>query len=110
MPMTSDSTESERIQVRVSAPLELMWVVHDCEASHILDGPLASLEALRARLGPELRTFWDDGFRGFTEAVVLAERSGTMLDLDLDRFFARLDGAAASAEGAPSLPSNVENR
>ena len=104
MPMISEGTETPRIQVRASAPLELMWIVHDCEASHALEGPLASLENLRLRMGPRLRTFWGDGVRGFTEAVVLAERSGTLFDLDLDRFFAGLD-AAVELAGRPSLYS-----
>src|SRR5438270_8971134 len=104
MPMISDGSESPRIQVRASAALELMWIVHDCEASHPLDGPLASLENLRQRVGERLRGFWDDGVRGFTELVVLAERSGTLFDLDLDRFFASLDDAAERG-GRPSLLS-----
>jgi len=104
MPMISDGSESPRIQVRASAPLELMWIVHDCEANHPLDGPLASLEDLRQRVGDRLRTFWDDGVRGFTELVVLAERGGTLFDLDLDRFFASLD-EAVERDGRPSLLS-----
>src|SRR5436305_2868973 len=104
MPMISDGSESPRIQVRASAPLELMWIVHDCEASHPLDGPLASLEDLRQRFGDRLRGFWDDGVRGFAELVVLAERSGTLYDLDLDRFFANLDDAAERV-GRPTLLS-----
>jgi DNA-binding transcriptional ArsR family regulator len=106
MPVISEGLESIPVQVRASAPLELMWVVHDCEASHALEGPLSTLEGLRVELGPELRSFWGDGVRGFTEAVVLAERSGTMFDLDLDRFFDRLDEAAQST-GVPSLESET---
>ncbi len=106
MPMISEGAETDQILVRPSAPLELMWLVHDCEGSHRLDGPLASLEALRVEVGPKLRSFWGDGVRGFTEAVVLAQRSGTMLDLDLDRFFARLD-EAASVAALPSMQSET---
>jgi DNA-binding transcriptional ArsR family regulator len=104
MPMISEGSEPARVEVRPSAPLELMWIVHNAEASHELEGPMASLEALRVELGPQLRSFWGDGVRGFTEAVVLAQRSGTILDLDLDRFFARFDEAAL-AGGNPSLQS-----
>jgi DNA-binding transcriptional ArsR family regulator len=81
-----------------------MWIIHNAEASHELEGPMASLEAPRLGLGPKLRSFWGDGIRGFTEAVVLAQRSGTMFDLDLERFFARFD-EAASVTGNPSLQS-----
>ena len=104
MPMISDGTESPRIEVRASAPLELMWIVHDCESNHELHGPLASLEDLRQRLFPRLRAFWGDGVRGFAEAVVLAQRSGTLYDLDLDRFFAAFD-RAAGVDDTPSLLS-----
>src|SRR5262252_7873473 len=104
MPMISDGTEAPRVQVCASAPLELMWIVHDCEASHTLEGPLSSLEDLRQRLGARLQSFWGDGVRGFTETVVLAERSGTLFDTDLDRFFARFDDAA-DADAHPSLLS-----
>jgi DNA-binding transcriptional ArsR family regulator len=106
MPMISDSVETAPILVRPSAPLELMWLVHDCEAGHALEGPLATIEALRAELGPKIKSFWGDGVRGFTEEVVLAERSGTMFDLDLDRFFAGLDTAAVMT-GVPSLQSET---
>ena len=106
MPMISEGVVPAPVQVHASAPLELMWLVHDCEARHALEGPLASLEPLRSELGPRLRAFWDDGVRGFTEAVVLAQRSGTLFDLDLNRFFARLD-EAASMPGLPSLKSET---
>jgi DNA-binding transcriptional ArsR family regulator len=45
--------------------------------------------------------------RGFTEAVVLAERNGTLYDLDLDRFFAEFDSAIAVTR-TPSLLSEQQ--
>jgi len=104
--MISEGSEPARVEVRSSAPLELMWIVHNGEASHELEGPMASLEAIRVELGPRLRSFWGDGVRGFTETVVLAQRSGTLFDLDLERFFARFDEAAA-VSGNPSLLSET---
>jgi DNA-binding transcriptional ArsR family regulator len=104
MPMISERVEAPRVEVRPSAPLELMWIVHDCEASHQLEGPLSSLEELRLRMGAKLREFWGDGVRGIAEAVVLAERSGTLFDLDLERFLSRLD-QSASVDSRPSLLS-----
>jgi DNA-binding transcriptional ArsR family regulator len=102
--MISEGSEPASVEVRPSAPLELMWIVHNAEASHELEGPMGSLEAVRLELGPKVRSFWGDGVRGFTEAVVLAQRSGTIFDLDLQRFFARFD-EAASVAGNPSLQS-----
>jgi DNA-binding transcriptional ArsR family regulator len=102
--MISEGSEPASVEVRPSAPLELMWIVHNAEASHELEGPMASLEAVRLELGPKVRSFWGDGVRGFTEAVVLAQRSGTIFDLDLQRYFGRFDEAASMA-GNPSLQS-----
>jgi DNA-binding transcriptional ArsR family regulator len=48
-----------------------------------------------------------DGVRGATELVVLAQRSGTMLDLDLDRFFAQLEAMAAAGGELPTLLSET---
>src|SRR5256885_2247930 len=104
MPMISDGSEAPRVQVRGSAPLELMWIVHDCEAGHELEGPLASLEELRQRMGSRLKSLWGDGVRGYAEAVVLAERSDTLYDLDLDRFLAGFD-APSRMDATPSLLS-----
>jgi len=36
MPMISEGSEPATVEVRPSAPLELMWIVHNCEASHEL--------------------------------------------------------------------------
>jgi DNA-binding transcriptional ArsR family regulator len=94
MPILQESSlEANGIRVAASAPLELMWVLHNCEADHILSGPFTSLEPIRLDLRAELNSFWPDGVRGFTEVMVLAHRSGTVLDLDLNRFFAGLDAA-----------------
>src|SRR5438477_13219542 len=99
-----DETRESRIQVAPSAPLELMWVLHFAQAGHEHEGAFALLEPIRRRLGPELaRLRGDDMTRYSTELIVLAERSGTMLDLDLTRFFARIDEAA----GAQQIPSLV---
>jgi DNA-binding transcriptional ArsR family regulator len=94
MPILGESQQTVGIQIKPSAVLELMWVVHFAEAEHVLSGPFEPLERVRLDLGPALRSFWDDGVRGFTEVVVLAARSGTLVDLDLNHFFARFDAAA----------------
>src|SRR5690349_16557476 len=91
-----------KIQVAPSAPFELMWVMHFLEAGHEHEGAFARLEPLRRRLGPELTRLRDDGLAQYlTELIVLAHRAGTLLDLDLRRFFSRIDDAIAD----PSFPS-----
>jgi len=105
MPVQVESRQALRIQVAPSAALELMWVLHNANADHVLEGRFASLEPMRVALGPALKSFWSDDFRGFTEMVVLAQRSGTLRELDIDAFFARLERAAASVADTPSLLS-----
>src|SRR5712691_2404020 len=105
MPILEEAaSEASRTRVSPSAPLELMWLLHNCQAKHVLNGPFATLEPLRQELGPQLRTFWADGVRGYTETIVLSQRSGTTLDLDNERFFAGLD-EAIDADGGLSLLS-----
>ena len=105
MPILEEGGETRRVRVSPSAPLELMWVLHNCQAKHALGGPYVVLEPLRQELGPALRAFWADGVRGYTEAVVLADRSQAMFDLDLEQFFARLDEATQAFDGHLSLLS-----
>lgn len=101
-----DETGDSGIQVAPSAPLELMWVLHFAQADHEHEGAFAGLEPIRLRLGPELaRLRGDDMTRYSTELIVLAERSGTMLDLDLRRFFARIEEAASDPAEMPALLS-----
>jgi len=105
MPILEELGEATRVQVSASAPLELMWILHNLQAKHVLSGPYASLERLREDMQPKVASFWADGVRGYTETIVLAERSGTTLDLDLDRFFAKLDEAIEMTDGGLSLLS-----
>src|SRR5258708_34578730 len=96
MPILEEVSEATRVRVSASAPLELMWLLHNLGASHPLKGGMTSLESLRQQFQSELRSFHGDGVRGATEAVVLAHRSGTIFDLDLDRFFATLESTPAA--------------
>lgn len=105
MPILEEVGEATRLRVSASAPLELMWILHNLQAKHVLSGPYASLEPLRNELQPKLTSFWADGVRGYTEAIVLSERTGTTLDLDLDRFFARFDEAVDMTDVGLSLLS-----
>lgn len=105
MPIQSERAQTVTIKVLPSAALELMWVLHNAGADHVLEGRFASIEPVRGALGPALRSFWGDGVRGFGEMVVLADRSGNLRDLDIHGFFAGLEGAAASSAPTPSLLS-----
>ncbi len=110
MPILEEPTEVPRIRVGPSAPFELMWVLHNLQAKHVLEGPFASQELLRQELQPALRAFWADGIRGFTETIVLSERSGTTMDVDLDRFFARIDDAVNTPGGLSLLSERPAER
>jgi DNA-binding transcriptional ArsR family regulator len=92
------------IKVAASAPLELMWLVHWSGAGHS-HPDFAVLEDLRQRHGSELRKVWPEHPQYATEMLVLANRSGTMLDLDLKRFFSRIDAAIGDRSALPSLLS-----
>jgi DNA-binding transcriptional ArsR family regulator len=105
MPALTESTPSSEITVAPSAPLELMWLMHNSEAGHELIGPYASQEAIRQRFGGEAKAFWADGVRGYTDLVVLAQRSNTLFDMELDAFFARFGDACTDDAPVPSLVS-----
>ena len=96
----------QTIQTAASAPLELMWVMHFVESNHSCEGTHATLEPLRERYGPELSRLRADGVGQYsTELVVLAHVTGTLRDLDLDRFFDRATAALAKPVAVPSLLS-----
>ena len=101
MPIMERAPARTATKVLPSAALELMWILHNCQAKHLLEGGYASMEPVRAQFGEELKSFWDDGVRGFTEVMVLAQWGGTELDLGLNRFFETFDRVAA-AGGAPA--------
>jgi DNA-binding transcriptional ArsR family regulator len=105
MPIQSERARTISIKVVPSAALELMWVLHNGGADHVLEGRFASIEAVRVAFGPTLRSFWGDGVRGFGEMVVLADRSRSLLDSDIHGFFAGIDRAAGSSTATPSLLS-----
>jgi DNA-binding transcriptional ArsR family regulator len=94
------------VEVSVSAPLELMWVMHFVESSHACEGSHASLEPLRARFGPELTELRADGLSQYSsELVVLAHRAGALRDVDMKRFFDRVESAILDRSPVPSLRS-----
>ena len=103
MPILREGPETAVITVAPSAALELMWVMHNCGADHVLTGSLASLEHIREELRPQLDAFWDDGIRGFEEIVILAHRAGALQSLDLDDFLAGLDRTASMPAPMVSL-------
>ncbi|HYM95683.1 MAG TPA: metalloregulator ArsR/SmtB family transcription factor [Candidatus Sulfotelmatobacter sp.] len=108
MPVRTERFTTATARVAPSAPVELMWVVNDCEAGHPLLGPFASLEPVRLEMKATLDAFWGDGVRGFTEAVVLAQRSGALFDADLTSFLDGLDAACSSSGTPPSLLSETD--
>jgi len=107
MAMLEEATEAPGIRVSPSAALELMWLLHCCATTHPLKGSVSSLESLRLKFQSELQALQADGVCGATEIVVLAQRSGSLLDRDLDRFFAGFDAAAMAGGDVPSLLSET---
>ena len=108
MPTLRDEAVVQGVRVAVSAPFELMWLLHFIEAGHAHEGAFAVLEPLRLEIGPRLSELRDDGLAQYsTELVTLAYRSGTLLDPDLDRFFERFDAAVVDRSPLPSLLSET---
>jgi len=104
MPASSDAARPQ-IRVASSAPIELMWLIHWAAASHAHPG-FDLMEALRHSFGPELHKLWDDDRPQYsTEMLVLAHRSGAILDPDLKRFFGRLEAAMQEEAPLPTLRS-----
>src|SRR5260370_36552270 len=105
MPIKQEQEQAAGIKVGSPAAVELMCVLHGAGADHVLEGRFASTEPVRLAFGPTLRSFWGDGVRGFGEMVVLAERSDSLRNSDIQGFFAGADRAAASSAATPSLLS-----
>ena len=106
--MPASSTDVSRAPIRIapSAPIELMWLIHWAGANHSHGGEFATLEELRVRRGPNLEKLWAGRAPQYsTEMLVLAHRTGTMLDKDLKRFFGAADAAIDERAGLPSLLS-----
>jgi DNA-binding transcriptional ArsR family regulator len=103
-----DSGFAARTRVAPSAPLELMWVIHFVGAGHPHEDAVPAVGLLQARYRSELAEVLSEGPPQYaTEIVVLADRSGTLLDLDLTRFFARIEDAIADRTPLPSLRSET---
>jgi DNA-binding transcriptional ArsR family regulator len=96
------------IRVAPSAVLELMWVLHMSQAGHEHGGAFATLDPLRSRFGQKITELMSDGLaQNSAELVVLGHRSGTLLDLDLQRFFERFNAAVTERSGGPTLLSET---
>src|SRR5215472_16393738 len=105
MPARSESVRTS-IPVSVSAPVELMWLIHWSGATHDHHGSMAGMDGYRQRFGPELARLWDGRAAQYsTEMLVLAQRSGAMLDGDLKRFFGGLESVIEDPGPFPSLES-----
>ena len=108
MPTLDDQVSSPPVRVAPSAPLELMWALHFIAANHEHEAAFEPLDTLRKRFGPELKQLRADGLAQYsTELIVLAHRSGTLLDLDMKRFFECVDRAVADTTPVPSLKSET---
>jgi DNA-binding transcriptional ArsR family regulator len=103
MPASSDAARPQ-IRVASSAPIELMWLLHWAGATHA-HPEFDLMESLRRSIGPDLHKLWDERPQYSTEMLVLALRSGTLLDADLKRFFGRLEAAIQEDAPLPSLRS-----
>ncbi len=115
MPFDEDGGLALATSTRVepSAAAELFWAfLYLTRKRHPQQGRLAPhLTALRADQ-PELidraREFWGDGLADYAELFVLAERSGTLDDDEIEPFLDRLDETARAGGEHPGLTSETE--
>jgi ArsR family transcriptional regulator len=107
MPMESDTTTAvvaePGVVVGYSAAVELTWILMSVLGKHTSSDE-AEVVALRAEhpdLVRRIESFWEDG-AWWGELLVIADRTGTFLDSDPERLFAKV------LEGAGEGPANLE--
>ncbi len=117
MPAELESAPSETttgIRVSPSAPIELgfalyamqhKWQRFEAREPGI---PWVAAAAKVRGLRERVSSFWGDGGE-CGEIGILADRSGTLCDESIERFFDRFDAVAASTEPVPPLPTETEH-
>src|SRR3954447_18425864 len=111
MPMESDSSTAvvaePGVVVSYSAAVELTWILMSVLGKHTSSDE-AAVVALRAEhpdLVRRIESFWEDG-AWWGELLVIADRTGTFLDADPERLFAKiLEGVG---EGSANLATESE--
>jgi DNA-binding transcriptional ArsR family regulator len=110
---TSQGLEAS-VRVAVSAPKELalgLFLVlrRDREQQHQAPAWLPVLLREHPSLHQRIVTFWDEaetsGYSEWGELVVIAWRTGTLFDEEMERFFDRFDAAVQEPIAVPPLPS-----
>lgn len=94
-------------RVTVSAIAELVYVMFAISEPEAKSGHPSLRELLQQRreLVDTVAGFWNDGYNEWSEIMLLAHRTGTLLDDRPGRFFARLDGVLQEEIRVPELPT-----
>ncbi len=101
-------TTAAKVRVQLSAPTEILFTLY--YLGKLRERHPDAKEMLRERapeLAEEARAFWSDAPGDFTELVVFAYESGTLLGPDAEPFLARLEETAASPFVIPDFPGEV---
>lgn len=77
MPFDEPLALPPRAQIQPSAAIELSWLVVGCGNRNAVHTMAADLEA-------EADAFWDDGMRGLTEVLVIAQQLGCVTGWDIE--------------------------
>jgi DNA-binding transcriptional ArsR family regulator len=106
MPMESDTTTvvaEPGVVVGYSAAVELTWILMSVLGKHTSsdEAEVAALRAEHPELVERIASFWEDG-AWWGELLVVADRTGTFLDLEPERLFERL------LEGVGDGPASLE--
>jgi DNA-binding transcriptional ArsR family regulator len=107
MPMESDTTTAVAAEPGVvigySAAVELTWILMSVLGKHTSadEAEVAALRAEHPELVARVASFWEDT-AWWGELLVIADRTGTILDPEPERLFARL------LEGVGDGPASLE--
>jgi DNA-binding transcriptional ArsR family regulator len=111
MPMESDTTTAVAAEPGVvigySAAVELTWILMSVLGKHTSadEAEVAALRAEHPELVARVASFWEDT-AWWGELLVIADRTGTLLDPEPERLFARLlDGVG---DGPASLETESD--
>lgn len=109
MPLSAEQSAT-RVQVRVSAVSEMLWLEYRLGVSGIPDLPgLRRLSEAASRLARELAEMWgEENFHHMPEGWILALRTGTLLGDQVGPFLDRLEEAARLGDEQLDLASETD--
>lgn len=112
MPVEVESSGRAAVQVRVSAPNELVFSLYVIHRAVHRPGKWAQswvprLLEEQPDLAERVANFWEDGFAEWSELLILGQRAGRLWDLDATDLIGEVDDLAQRRVPVPQLPSEA---